>query len=181
MSTGIVTTTTVTHASPAGSYAHVANRLYESDLRVENNGADPDTCDDIGEQLMLQSPGKDITVILGGGREHLTPNTVEDAENPGLMGHRKDGKNFPVDWLAAKTEANKVARYVTLRDELLTLNFESTEYLLGLFAPSNMGYVDQQAGNNDPSLEEMTEAAIKILSKNPAGYFLFVEGKESWA
>lgn len=28
----------------------------------------------------------------------------------------------------------------------------------------------------DPTLEEMTEAAIKILSKGPKGYFLFVEG-----
>lgn len=29
----------------------------------------------------------------------------------------------------------------------------------------------------EPSIEEMTEMAIKILSKNPKGYFLFVEGK----
>lgn len=28
----------------------------------------------------------------------------------------------------------------------------------------------------EPSIEEMTEMAIKILSKNPKGYFLFVEG-----
>lgn len=27
----------------------------------------------------------------------------------------------------------------------------------------------------DPSLVEMTEKAIKILSKNPKGFFLFVE------
>ena len=29
----------------------------------------------------------------------------------------------------------------------------------------------------EPSLKEMTEKAIKILSKNPKGYFLFVEGE----
>lgn len=29
----------------------------------------------------------------------------------------------------------------------------------------------------EPSIEEMTEKAIKILRKNPKGYFLFVEGK----
>ena len=29
----------------------------------------------------------------------------------------------------------------------------------------------------EPSIGEMTEMAIKILSKNPKGYFLFVEGK----
>ena len=28
----------------------------------------------------------------------------------------------------------------------------------------------------EPSIEEMTEKAIKILQKNPKGYFLLVEG-----
>ena len=28
----------------------------------------------------------------------------------------------------------------------------------------------------EPSIEEMTEKAIKILQKNPMGYFLLVEG-----
>ena len=28
----------------------------------------------------------------------------------------------------------------------------------------------------DPSLEEMTEAALRVLSRNPRGFFLFVEG-----
>lgn len=30
----------------------------------------------------------------------------------------------------------------------------------------------------DPSLSEMVEVAIKILSKNPRGFFLLVEGME---
>ena len=29
----------------------------------------------------------------------------------------------------------------------------------------------------DPSLEEMTEAAVRVLSRNPQGFFLFVEGE----
>ena len=29
----------------------------------------------------------------------------------------------------------------------------------------------------DPSLEEMTEAALLVLSRNPRGFFLFVEGE----
>lgn len=33
----------------------------------------------------------------------------------------------------------------------------------------------------EPSIEEMTEKAIKILQKNPKGYFLLVEGiYQSW-
>lgn len=38
----------------------------------------------------------------------------------------------------------------------------------------------------DPSLTEMTEAAISILSRNPNGFYLFVEGNsglrsQGWA
>lgn len=31
-------------------------------------------------------------------------------------------------------------------------------------------------GSGDPSLAEMTIKALRILAKNPEGYFLFVEG-----
>lgn len=30
----------------------------------------------------------------------------------------------------------------------------------------------------DPSLSEMVEVALRILTKNPKGFFLLVEGKE---
>lgn len=176
MSTGIITTDGVTEASPAGSYAHIANRAWTHDGRVEEYGADPETCDDIGEQLMLQSPGIGINVILGGGRGPLTPNTLEDPEVPGLMGHRKDGHDFPSEWLNKKLGEGRLAEYVTLRSQLLEVDTNSTEYLLGLFAPENLEFVDKQETNNDPSLAEMTEVALKILSKNPNGFFLFVEG-----
>ena len=33
-----------------------------------------------------------------------------------------------------------------------------------------------QDKSGEPSLEEMTEKAIKILQKNPKGFFLLVEG-----
>lgn len=52
LSTGIVTTTTVTHASPAGTYAHTANRDWENNAKVEESGQDSNECDDIAEQLV---------------------------------------------------------------------------------------------------------------------------------
>lgn len=47
--------------------------------------------------------------------------------------------------------------------------------VLGLFALDHMPY-SLEAGNNDPSLSDMTQKAIEILSQNSNGYFLFVEG-----
>lgn len=48
------------------------------------------------------------------------------------------------------------------------------EYLLGLFRDDHMEY--HLKAENQPTLEEMVEVAIKMLSRSPKGYFLFVEG-----
>ena len=46
---------------------------------------------------------------------------------------------------------------------------------LGLFEPKDMRFEVFRNISRDPSIVEMTEKAIQILSKNPKGYFLFVE------
>lgn len=48
----------------------------------------------------------------------------------------------------------------------------------GLFSYSHMDFdVDRNTnGSGDPSLAEMTIKALRVLTKNPEGYFLFVEG-----
>ena len=52
MSTGIVTTTRVTHATPACSYAHSANRGWESDPNINKSvGDDGSKCKDIGRSV----------------------------------------------------------------------------------------------------------------------------------
>lgn len=48
--------------------------------------------------------------------------------------------------------------------------------MLGLFDASHIPYNLERDSSVVPSLEEMTEAAIKMLEKSPQGYFLFVEG-----
>lgn len=49
--------------------------------------------------------------------------------------------------------------------------------ILGLFEPKDCRYELDRDPNMDPSLTEMTEKAIHILSKNKKGFFLFVEDK----
>ena len=61
-STGVVTTTRITHASPAGAYAYIADRDWENDAQIQRSGQDPKVCDDIAEQLVLKEPGKNIKV-----------------------------------------------------------------------------------------------------------------------
>lgn len=51
--------------------------------------------------------------------------------------------------------------------------------ILGLFNPQHMQYdLERDKGpNGEPSLAEMTDKAIRILSHNTRGYFLMVEGR----
>lgn len=48
---GVVTTTRVQHASPAGTYAHVVNRNWYSDANMPAKALE-DGCQDIAQQLI---------------------------------------------------------------------------------------------------------------------------------
>lgn len=48
---GVVTTTRVQHASPAGTYAHVVNRNWYSDANMPPKALN-EGCQDIAEQLI---------------------------------------------------------------------------------------------------------------------------------
>lgn len=64
--------------------------------------------------------------------------------------------------------------------ELVKINVEDTDYLMGLFDQSdcryNLDIVNENIGHKEPTLTEMMDKAIDILSKDENGFFLFVEG-----
>ncbi|XP_060804396.1 membrane-bound alkaline phosphatase [Amyelois transitella] len=171
---GIVTTTRVTHASPSGAYAKTANRNWENDAQVLADSQDPEVCADIAQQLINMNPGKQFKVILGGGRQEFIPHNITDEEGePGL---RTDNRNLIEEWQQDKTDRNLSHAYVWNKDQLKS-QFESPpEYLLGLFEGSHMHYHLEANPDTEPTLEEMTEIAIRMLSRNEKGFFLFVEG-----
>nr|XP_018911474.1 PREDICTED: alkaline phosphatase-like isoform X1 [Bemisia tabaci]XP_018911475.1 PREDICTED: alkaline phosphatase-like isoform X2 [Bemisia tabaci] len=170
---GLVTTTRVTHASPAGMYAHVADRGWESDADVIKDKLDPSECEDIASQLVTKLPGMDLRVILGGGRQEFLPKSMTDEE--GKNGNRKDGRNLIDLWKSIRIANSQKGEYVSDKASLLAVS-PTTQYLLGLFDSSHMPYAEELATTDKPSLADMTAAAIKVLDKNPKGYFLFVEG-----
>ncbi|XP_038571572.1 LOW QUALITY PROTEIN: alkaline phosphatase, intestinal, tandem duplicate 1 [Micropterus salmoides] len=172
-SVGIVTTTRVQHASPAAAYAHSVSRSWYSDADLPSS-AHKQGCVDIATQLVTNV---DIDVILGGGRMYMTPKGTPDPEYPtssSRKGDRKDKRNLIDVWLKAKP--NKKSRYVWNRKEFDEINAKNTDRLMGLFEPKDMRFEVFRNSTRDPSIVEMTEKAIQILSKNPKGYFLFVEG-----
>ncbi|KAM3875275.1 alkaline phosphatase, tissue-nonspecific isozyme [Diretmus argenteus] len=172
-SVGIVTTTRVQHATPAASYAHSASRKWYSDADLPDN-AKIHGCTDIASQLLNNT---DIDVIIGGGRKYMTPKGTKDPEYPrdfSSRGKRLDGRNLINEWQSMKK--GKVARYVWNRTDFDAVDPETTDYLMALFEPGDLRFEEERNPRMDPSIVETTEKAIRILQKNPKGFFLLVEG-----
>lgn len=174
MATGFVTTARATHATPAGVYANTASRYWEDDSEVLLDRCDPDTIDDIAEQLIHGEVGSKLKVMLGGGSRNFIPNTVQEH---GVSGSRQDGKNLIEEWLA---KSPSTRTYVNNRTRLMEIDTATYDgELFGLFHSSHMNYnldtirLNRQEIN--PTLPELTKIAIELLSKDENGYFLFVE------
>lgn len=118
---------------------------------------------DIAEQQVYQN----IDVVLGGGKESLSPGTTKNA--------RKDGED-----LMKVLQKNKYD-IVENRSDLLN---SKSDKIWGSFAPSALAYdFDRETTKpSEPTLADMTGKAISTLNKDKDGFFLFVEGsKVDWA
>jgi alkaline phosphatase len=170
LSVGIVSTARITHATPAATFAHTANRDWEGDSDKPAGATVPD----IAAQLVDFNINGGINVALGGGRTRFIPTTVNDPEY-GVAGKRKDGRNLTTDW----TSKHSNAQYVWNKAQFDAINPKTTDHLLGLFEPSHVHYEADRVAHDksgEPSLTEMTTKALEILKKNKNGYFLMVEG-----
>uniref|UniRef100_A0A4W3GU41 Alkaline phosphatase n=1 Tax=Callorhinchus milii TaxID=7868 RepID=A0A4W3GU41_CALMI len=173
-STGIVTTTRVQHATPSAAYAHSVNRDWYADCDMPQEARDQG-CKDIAQQLILNI--RHIEVIMGGGRKYMFPKGTPDEEYPTegkANGTRLDGKNLVQEWKDSKQ--GKRAEYIWNKQQLKQLNLSKVDYLMALFEHGDMQYELDRNQETDPSLEEMVEVALTILSRNPNGFFLLVEG-----
>ena len=168
--TGLVSDTRLTHATPAAFAAHQAHRSLENEIAVE----------------MLQ---QNIDIMLSGGLNHWLPANVNnsslyyeiDQKTGGhiqLKSSRKDNRNLLQ--MAEKLGYNLAFN----REQLAAANMP----LLGLFSHAGMadGIIHSQQKNNparkEPTLKEMTIKALELLSSDPEGFFLMVEGGQiDWA
>ena len=173
LATGIVSTTRITHATPAAAYATTNDRDWESDADIRPQDRN-EACPDIASQLVAwdRSNGDGFEVILGGGRQKFLPNTATDPEYADEKGSREDGRDLTAEWKAGR--ANRT--YVTDKAGFDAFDWNGAGQILGLFEPSHMQYDLDRNTSLEPSITEMTLAAIRRLSKNPSGYVLMVEG-----
>lgn len=119
---------------------------------VESRGSQLDIAD--------QMAASEVDVLLGGGWGWFLP-----TENGG---RRTDGSNL-IDSMKARGFV-----WVSSPQEFKAINFSTTDRIVGLFADNHVG----TARERDPSLAEMTAAAISVLSRSENGFFLMVEGSQ---
>jgi alkaline phosphatase len=152
---GAVTTTRITHATPAATYAHICHRDGENDIAAQ---VVP------GSGKFNSALGTGVDVLLGGGSKFFIPTASG--------GKRTDGQDL--------TALLKTAgyTYVNTGTAFNNVNPSSTSKLVGLFNADHLNYELDRVKNSvdEPSLADMTEKAISILKKNSKGYFLMVEG-----
>ncbi|MFM5336100.1 alkaline phosphatase [Aeromonas enteropelogenes] len=157
-SVGAVTTTELTHATPAATYSHICHR--DAAYAIAEQAVPGGT----GFNTAL---GDGVDVLMGGGANHWTP--YDSTSN---KKGRADGRDLTAELTA------QGYRYVTTKNDLAGVD---SGKVLGLFsATSHLDYeldrVAKGAASTQPSLSEMTAKAIDLLSQNSQGYFLMVEG-----
>jgi alkaline phosphatase len=154
LSTGVVTTARVTHATPAATYSHICHRDLENDIAA---AAVPGGA---GYNSALGATGLDV--LMGGGRQFFVQ--FKDS------GKRSDGRD-----LIAEMKAKNYA-YASNSAEFNAIDGTKTDKLLALFTSGHMSYDLDRDPAKEPSLAEMTTKAMDVLGKNSKGYFLMVEG-----
>jgi len=170
--TGSVTTTELTHATPAATFSHICNRNAQFAIAAQlaPNGAGYNTALSNGADL-------GVDVLMGGGLNHFTPYNV--TTNPK---GRVDLRDLTVEMALPANGGYTVA----LNKTVMAAAPDTTKKFIGLYsATSHMEYeLDRAAqtaagaglGLTQPTLAEMTVKSIKMLSNNANGYFLMVEG-----
>ncbi|ATY66514.1 Alkaline phosphatase-alpha beta alpha [Cordyceps militaris] len=152
--TGLVATSRITHATPAGYSSHVLNRDSENEIAAQQIGH-------------AHSFGAYVDLLLGGGRRHYLPSKAGGlrTDDVDLVAWAKgEGYNYAADRAAFDGAAV---------GGKLPLPF------LGLFAGSHMAYELDRDDQKEPSLLDMTKVALASLedaSKGAQqGYFIMIE------
>lgn len=155
---GIVTTTRITHATPAAVYGHSVSRDWEADKDIPV-AERPEGCTDLAAQLVAFP----FDIALGGGKAKF-------------FGSQAGGERLEPQVSLARAWAQRTGgTYVETASALAAA--PRGKPVLGLFAPSHMTYMlDRKPDSAEPTLTAMTADALARLKAGGRGYYLMVEG-----
>ncbi|MDI2589539.1 alkaline phosphatase [Psychrobacillus sp. NEAU-3TGS] len=151
-SSGLVATSTITHATPASFASHVEHRSNETEIARQ----------------YIQESGVDV--ILGGGKNNFVPVSEGGKQTELDLIDEAQEKGF--EFVETREQLGNAK----------SINVEKGDKLLGLFADGALAPEFDRAETEEPSLAEMTETAIDALNQDKDGFFLMVEGSQiDWA
>lgn len=171
MSTGVVTTVPISHATPAGFVAHNNSR----------NGYN-----DIANEMINESA---LEVIFGcGNPQHLSGEKYVGGKNTwnslisGASGADADGDGIADKWtlIQSKQDFIKLAEGSTPKRVIGIA--QAGETLQQKRSGKSSVPFDVPLNQDVPNLSEMTKAALNILDEDPDGFFVMIEaGAIDWA
>lgn len=161
LATGVVTTSGITDATPAGAYGHTTFRGWRADVDLPPEAVAAG-CIDLARQLVEAPETIRLDVAFGGDLNNFLPAGAGE-------GRRKDGRDLTATWLGYPQ-----ARLVRDAAGLGALNTQVAGPVLGLFAGGDLPSAADRP-DTVPSLAAMTATAIDLLSQDSDGYVLLVE------
>jgi alkaline phosphatase len=151
---GSITTTELTHATPASTFSHVCDRdaVYSIAAQVVPGG--------VGYNAALKDG---VDVLMGGGRNHFT--AYDKARNPK---GRADGRDMMAEFAARG--------YTVALDRNGMQAAPLARKFVGIYSADTHLDFESVRRPEQPSLAEMTRKAIDLLAHDKDGFFLMVEG-----
>lgn len=148
MATGLVTTTRITHATPAVFASH-------NITRNDENGIAADYVD------------SNVDYLAGGGYRHFV------GKDSGLTSKRKDDRDLMNEF---KDKGYQVFLGEDSIKDFKKWSPKEGEKSIATFKASHMPYTIDDKDENYPTLKEMTDKGIALLSKDKDGFFMMIEG-----
>jgi len=160
MATGIITTTRLTHATPAAFVAHNISRHNEAEIALD----------------FLTS---DVEFLAGGGIQYFIPSNSrsgqKDVRGNTLYSKRKDNND-----LVAKFEEKGYQTYIGRQGatDFTKADFAKMGKVLALFDNSHLPYEIERRHKfkEVPSLAKVLDSCIRVLQQDPDGFFMVIEG-----
>ena len=165
MAIGVVTTAEIQDATPAAVWAHTRRRSEYVDIM--DQALRPDQMPD---------------VLLGGGTATLLPQSQSGSKRKDERDLVKEFQDKGFAWASSRGQLNDVLAAGTPQKllglfHLGHMNFYmDREFLKNPMAPNPSQSIVAPQFSDQPTLPEMTTAALKVLEQNASGFFLMVEG-----
>lgn len=162
-STGVASTVQISHATPAGFVAHNVSRNNYSQIAQE----------------MIDS---DIDVIIGAGHPYYD-NNGKKRSNPefkfvgGEDYWNKITSNNYKNWTFIEKKSD-FEKYINIKPPKRLIGITQVEYTNNQERDGNQNAKPYEVplNSNVPSLETISKVALNVLSPNPMGFFLMIEG-----